>query len=133
MAANLNRATRRGKDRRPTLVIAGDQDLIADPPLPESIMPKATCTGAVLADAPADAVEIVERNVYFPIDAVRTEYLRASETHTVCGWKGTASYYDVVVNGQVNKDAAWYYPEPKEAASQIAGRVAFWRGVTVDE
>lgn len=95
-------------------------------------MPKATWNGAVIAEAPADAVEIVERNVYFPIEAVHREYLQPSETHTVCGWKGTASYYDVVVNGQVNTDAAWYYPDPKDAASQISGRVAFWKGVVVE-
>ena len=94
-------------------------------------MPTASWNGTVIAEAPADRVEIVERNVYFPIDAVRREYLRPSETHTVCGWKGTASYYDVVVNGQVNKDAAWYYAEPKDAAKQIVGRVAFWKGVKV--
>jgi len=95
-------------------------------------MPRATWNGAVLAEAPADRVEIVEGNVYFPPDAVRREHVRASGTHTVCGWKGTASYYDVVVEGEVNRDAAWYYPEPKEAARQIAGYVAFWRGVQVE-
>ena len=63
---------------------------------------------------------------------MKREYLRPSETHTVCGWKGTASYYDVVVDGQVNKDAAWYYPHPKDAAAQITGYVAFWHGVTVE-
>lgn len=95
-------------------------------------MPRAVWNGAVIADAPADAVEIVENNVYFPSDAVRQEHLRPSQTHTICGWKGTASYYDVVVGGQVNPDAAWYYPDPKDAAKQIAGRVAFWKGVTVE-
>jgi uncharacterized protein (DUF427 family) len=94
-------------------------------------MPKATWNGAVIADAPETDIEIVERNVYFPIEAVRQDCLRPSDTNTVCGWKGTASYYDVVVDGQVNKDAAWYYPEPKDEAKQIAGRVAFWKGVTV--
>jgi uncharacterized protein (DUF427 family) len=96
-------------------------------------MPRATWNGTVIAEAPADAIEIVEGNLYFPVDAVRREYLQPSETHTVCGWKGTASYYDVAVGGQVNRDAAWYYPEPKEAAKQIAGRVAFWKGVTVEK
>jgi uncharacterized protein (DUF427 family) len=95
-------------------------------------MPTASWNGTVIAEATDDRVEIVERNVYFPIDAVRREYLRPSETHTVCGWKGTASYYDVVVDGQVNTDAAWYYPEPKDAAKQITVRVAFWKGVTVE-
>ena len=96
-------------------------------------MPRATWNGTVIAEAPADAVELVEGNVYFPVDAVRQEYLQPSQTHTVCGWKGTASYYDVAVGGQVNRDAAWYYPEPKDAAKQIAGRVAFWNGVTVEK
>lgn len=86
----------------------------------------------MIADAPADAIEMVEGNVYFPSSAVKTEYLQPSATHTVCGWKGTASYYDVVVNGEVNKDAAWYYPEPKDAATQISGRIAFWKGVQVE-
>lgn len=95
-------------------------------------MPRATWNGAVLAEAPADAIELVEGNVYFPLDAVRREYLHPSDTHTVCGWKGTASYYNVVVNGEVNADAAWYYPTPKDAAKQIAGHVAFWRGVQVE-
>ena len=95
-------------------------------------MPRATWNGTVIAEAPADAIEMIEGNVYFPIDAVRREYLRPSGTHTVCGWKGTASYYDVAVDGQVNRDAAWYYPEPKDAAKEITGRVAFWRGVKVE-
>lgn len=95
-------------------------------------MPRATWNGAVLAEAPADRVEIVEGNVYFPPEAVRREHLRPSGTHTECAWKGTASYYDVAVEGEVNRDAAWYYPEPKEAARQITGYVAFWRGVQVE-
>jgi uncharacterized protein (DUF427 family) len=94
-------------------------------------MPKATWHGKVIAEAPADAVEIVEGNVYFAANDVRSEYLRRSESHTFCPWKGTASYYDVVVDGAVNRDAAWHYPNPKEAARQIAGRIAFWRGVEV--
>jgi uncharacterized protein (DUF427 family) len=96
-------------------------------------MPRATWNGTVIAEAPTEAIEMVEGNVYFPVDAVRPEFLQPSETHTVCGWKGTASYYDVVVNGDVNKDAAWYYPTPKDAAKQIAGRVAFWHGVQVEQ
>ena len=95
-------------------------------------MPKATWNGAVIADAAKDAVELVEGNVYFPPDAVRSEYLQPSETHTVCGWKGTASYYHLAVNGEVNRDAAWYYPDPKDAARNIAGRIAFWKGVKVE-
>ena len=95
-------------------------------------MPRATWKGTVLAEAPADQVEVVEGNVYFAPDAVRMEYLQPSESHTVCGWKGTASYYDVVVNGEVNSDAAWFYPQPKDAAKQITGRIAFWKGVGVE-
>ncbi len=93
-------------------------------------MPRATWNGAVIAES--DRTEIVEGNHYFPPDAVHEELLRPSTTHTVCSWKGTASYYDVVVGGEVNKDAAWYYPTPKDAASQIAGYVAFWHGVKVE-
>ena len=93
-------------------------------------MAKATWNGAVIAES--DTFEIVEGNVYFPADAVKREHLRDSGTHTVCPWKGTASYYSVVVDGQENSDAAWYYPDPKPAASNIAGHVAFWRGVQVE-
>lgn len=82
----------------------------------------------------AESVEtvVVEGNHYFPPDSVRAEFLRPSETHTTCPWKGKASYYDVVAGGEVNKDAAWYYPEVKEAAAEIKGRVAFWKGVRVE-
>ena len=95
-------------------------------------MPRATWKGALLADAPAHAVRIVEGNVYFPPSALRADYVRPSATHTVCGWKGTASYYDVVVGDAVNRDAAWFYPETKDAAREIEGWVAFWQGVTVE-
>jgi uncharacterized protein (DUF427 family) len=93
-------------------------------------MARATWNGAVVAES--DQTVVVEGNHYFPPDAVRREYLRDSATHTVCGWKGTASYYDVAVGGQVNADAAWYYPEPKAAAANIKGYVAFWKGVRVE-
>lgn len=93
-------------------------------------MPRAIWNGAVIAES--DATIVVEGNHYFPPEAVKREYLRDSQTHTICSWKGTASYYDVVVNGAVNRDAAWYYPAPKEAAKQIAGYIAFWRGVKVE-
>jgi uncharacterized protein (DUF427 family) len=95
-------------------------------------MARASWHGTVLADVPTESVEIVEGNVYFPPGVVRTEHLRPSETHTVCGWKGTASYYDVVVDGQVNRDAAWYYPSTKDEAKHVEGWVAFWHGVTVE-
>ncbi|BCX11073.1 MAG: hypothetical protein KatS3mg067_0011 [Thermosynechococcus sp.] len=81
--------------------------------------------------AESDRYEVVEGNVYFPPAALNQAYFQPSDTHTVCGWKGTASYYHVVVNGEVNRDAAWYYPDPKPAAANIKGYVAFWRGVQV--
>lgn len=93
-------------------------------------MARAMWNGVVIAES--DATIIVEGNHYFPPDSVKREFLRDSATHTVCGWKGVASYYDVVVNDSVNRDAAWYYPEPKEAARRIAGYIAFWRGVKVE-
>ena len=91
---------------------------------------KAMWNGAVIADS--DRTVVVEGNHYFPAESVRQEYLRPSGTHTTCGWKGQASYYDVVVDGQTNKDAAWYYPNPLPAAEHITGRIAFWKGVTVE-
>ena len=94
-------------------------------------MPKASWNGQILAQADAGEVQIVEGNTYFPPEKVARAFLKDSDTHTVCGWKGTASYYDVVVDGKTNKDAAWYYPETKEAAKHVKGYVAFWKGVTV--
>ena len=93
-------------------------------------MPRASWNDQVIAES--DEFELVENNIYFPPDSVRREFLRESEKHTVCGWKGTASYYDIVVDGQVNADAAWYYPQAKEAARNIEGYIAFWRGVKVE-
>lgn len=93
-------------------------------------MPKASWNGAVIAES--NHCVVVDGNQYFPIDSVKREYLRDSSTHTVCSWKGTASYYDIVVDGKTNNDAAWYYPEPKDAAAQIRNHVAFWRGVVVE-
>jgi len=90
---------------------------------------KAIWNGATLADSAQTVV--VEGNHYFPRDSIKTEHFRRSETHTTCHWKGEASYYDVVVDGKTNKDAAWYYPNPSEAAKQIKDHVAFWRGVQV--
>ena len=92
---------------------------------------KAIWNGAVVAES-SDTV-VVEGNHYFPADSIKTEFFQPSETHTVCPWKGEASYYDIFVNGEVNGDAAWYYPETKEAAKEIEGRVAFWKGVEVVE
>lgn len=93
-------------------------------------MPKAVWNETVIAES--DDTVVVEGNHYFPPEAVNRELLRDSERHTVCGWKGTASYYDVVVDGQTNAAAAWYYPETKPEAAHIVGRVAFWRGVRVE-
>lgn len=94
-------------------------------------MATATWNGVVVAEAPTERCETVEGNIYFPIDAIRKEFFSESATHTVCSWKGTASYYDLVVDGKTNRDAAWYYPAPKDAAKTITGYVAFWRGVAV--
>jgi uncharacterized protein (DUF427 family) len=91
---------------------------------------RAIWEGAVLAES--DDTLVVEGNHYFPAESVRREHFRESATHTHCPWKGEASYYDVVVGGAVNADAAWYYPEPLDAARQIKDRVAFWRGVRVE-
>jgi uncharacterized protein (DUF427 family) len=91
---------------------------------------KATWNGAVLAES--DETVVVEGNHYFPPDSLNKEFFENSDTHTICPWKGEASYYNVVVNGTVNKDAAWYYPEAKPAAEEIKNRVAFWRGVKVE-
>jgi len=92
-------------------------------------MSKATWNGTVVADS--DKCKVVEGNYYFPPESVKAEYLVKSGTTSVCSWKGTANYYDLNVNGQVNKDAAWYYADPKAAARDIAGYIAFWRGVSV--
>ncbi len=93
-------------------------------------MVKAIWNGAVLAES-NDTI-VVEGNHYFPPSALNPQYLVESHRHTSCPWKGTASYYDVVVEGKVNAAAAWFYPEPKEAAQQIRGYVAFWHGVQVE-
>ncbi len=90
---------------------------------------KAVWNGTVLAES--DRTEVVEGNQYFPPDAVKTAYFKPSETHSICPWKGTASYYTVEVNGQRNPDAAWFYPQTKDAAKNIEGYVAFWKGVEV--
>jgi uncharacterized protein (DUF427 family) len=93
-------------------------------------MPRAIWKGQVIAES--DAYEVVEGNVYFPRAALKTEYFEPSSKHTRCWWKGVASYYDVVVDGSVNANAAWYYPEPLEAAANIKDHIAFWHGVKVE-
>ena len=90
---------------------------------------KAIWNGAVVAES--ERTVVVEGNHYFPSGSMNHQYFRPSETHTTCPWKGEASYYDVVVNSDVNKDAAWYYPQPSEAAKEIKDHVAFWKGVEV--
>ncbi|HXM60327.1 MAG TPA: DUF427 domain-containing protein [Terriglobales bacterium] len=94
-------------------------------------MAKAIWEGTVLAES-EQCVE-VEGNQYFPPDAIKQEYFKPSAAHTICPWKGTASYYDLEVNGKRNQGAAWFYPEPKPAANQIKGFVAFWKGVKIEK
>jgi uncharacterized protein (DUF427 family) len=93
-------------------------------------MTRAIWNRTVLAES--QATKVVEGNHYFPPESIDQSYFRPSQTHTVCGWKGTASYYDVIVNGENNRDAAWFYPDPLPAAAEIAGYVAFWKGVKVE-
>ncbi len=92
-------------------------------------MTKAIWNGAVLAES--DDTVVVEGNHYFPADSIRREYLAPGDHHTWCGWKGQAHYYDLVVDGETNPGAAWYYPEPYPSAREIRDRVAFWRGVRI--
>lgn len=94
-------------------------------------MVQATWNGAVIAES-NDTV-MVEGNHYFPPGSVKTDFLKSSATHTTCPWKGEASYHTIVVDGKENRDAAWYYPSPKEKAAQIKDHVAFWKGVEVTE
>ena len=90
---------------------------------------RAMWNGQVIADS--DDTVVVEGNHYFPASAVRRKYLTDSSTTSFCPWKGTASYYSLQVDGELNQDAVWYYPDPKPAAAQIRDRVAFWRGVEI--
>ena len=91
---------------------------------------KATWRGTTLAES--DDTVMVEGNYYFPADSINRKNFNESNTHTVCPWKGEASYYHVVVGEDVNEDAAWYYPQPKDAAANIKGRIAFWKDVVVE-
>ena len=93
-------------------------------------MAKAIWNGIVIAES--DHTEVVEGNQYFPADSIKSEFFQDSDDTTVCPWKGTANYYDLFVNGESNPGAAWYYAEPKSAAANIKGHVAFWKGVTVE-
>jgi uncharacterized protein (DUF427 family) len=94
-------------------------------------MKRASWNGVVIAES--DDIVTVEGNAYFPEASLRRECFAPSDTHTLCPWKGTASYFDVIVDGKTNPDAAWYYPRPSVAAKQIEGRVAFWKGVVVTD
>ena len=93
-------------------------------------MAKVTWKGVVLAESNEGVV--VEGNIYFPPDSINREYFTANDSQTVCPWKGVASYFDVVVAGEVNRRAAWYYPSPSPAAADIKDHVAFWRGVSIE-
>ena len=93
-------------------------------------MKRAIWNGEVIAES--DNTVNIEGNHYFPPSDIKRSFFEENETHTVCPWKGTASYFDVVVNGERNKDAAWYYPQTSELAKSIKGYVAFWKGVTIE-
>ena len=92
---------------------------------------KAIWNNEIIAES--DETVVVEGNHYFPADSINLEFFKPSATHTVCGWKGTASYYDIVVGGETNRDAAWFYPDSKPEAKNIENYVAFWKGVEVSE
>jgi uncharacterized protein (DUF427 family) len=92
---------------------------------------KAIWNNTVIAES-NDTI-VVENNSYFPPSSINKAYFKLTETHTTCPWKGVASYYSLEVDGQTNKDAAWYYPSPKDAAKQIEGHVAFWKGVKIEK
>ncbi|RYD82650.1 MAG: DUF427 domain-containing protein [Sphingobacteriales bacterium] len=92
---------------------------------------KAIWNNKVLAES--DKTIIIENNHYFPADSIHNEFFKPSETHTTCPWKGVASYYNIEVDGEINKDAAWFYPETKPLADQIRNYVAFWKGVKVEK
>ena len=111
--------------------VAGADRVIEHTQAPVVIMSIAKWNGVVLADS--DRTITIEGNLYFPPDSVKEEYLRETTTHSTCPWKGVATYYDVIVEGKINKEAAWLYSEPKLAAKEITNYVAFWKGVEVKE
>jgi uncharacterized protein (DUF427 family) len=96
-------------------------------------MPRAIWNNQIIAEAPSTEIHRVEGNIYFPPAAVKREFLQPSDSHTHCPWKGKASYYNVVVGGKVNEDAAWYYPEPFALAAHLKNHIAFWHGVQVED
>jgi len=95
-------------------------------------MTRAIWNGVTIAEADDKEIIVIEGNKYFPGNSVNNKYLKESNTHTTCPWKGKASYFTINIEGNENSDAAWYYPEPKEAAKEIKGYVAFWKGVKVE-
>ena len=94
-------------------------------------MPQASWNGQVIAQS--DQTEVVEGNHYFPPDSIVGDFFQPSQTTTICGWKGTANYYDIVVDGETNPGAAWYYADPKPQAANVKGYIAFWKGVVVED
>lgn len=92
---------------------------------------KAIWNNTIIAES--SNTRVVENNHYFPLDSVHKEFLQPSDTHTTCAWKGIASYYTIVADGKTNADAAWFYPDPKEAAKEIKDHIAFWKGVKITE
>jgi uncharacterized protein (DUF427 family) len=94
-------------------------------------MAKAIWNGKVIAES--EIVKKVEGNLYFPPESINKEYFQENDSHTVCPWKGKASYFDIVVDGKTNRSAAWYYPQPSSAAQEIKDHVAFWKGVTIED
>jgi len=94
-------------------------------------MARAILKNAVIAES--DDIQVIEGNTYFPPDSIKREFFKPSETHSICPWKGIASYLDVVIDGDTIKDGAWYYPEPKQKAAHFKDFVAFWRGVVIEE
>lgn len=124
------------RNRLPPVAVKDDMSLLNQiagrlrPGPPAGTPVRAVWKGAVIAES--DETIVVEGNHYFPASAVRGEHLAASDHHSRCPWKGQASYHDVVVDGERNPGAAWYYPDPKPAAEEIRGRIAFWHGVKVE-
>jgi uncharacterized protein (DUF427 family) len=104
-------------------------DIVSQTQIPDGEKMKAVWNNTEIANS--DDTIVVEGNHYFPLTSVSKDYLRESDTRSSCPWKGQASYYNIVVGDEVNTDAAWYYPDPKSAAAEISGRVAFWRGIEV--
>ncbi|GAL00153.1 MULTISPECIES: DUF427 domain-containing protein [Nonlabens] len=92
---------------------------------------KAIWNNQIIAES--NDTKVIENNHYFPKNSIKNEYFKNSNTQSNCPWKGLASYYTLEVNGETNKDAAWYYPDTKHAAKEIEGYVAFWKGVTISE